>query len=45
MLDFSVGEKERELTRETFNKFSRGNESGVEWETRKHGYKSLGDFI
>lgn len=45
MLDFFVGEKERELIREIFNKFLRGNESGVEWEIRKYGYKSLGDFI
>lgn len=37
--------EKKELSRETLNKFLRGSEDRIEWETVKLGYKSLGDFV
>lgn len=40
-----VYNEKRELTRVTVNKYLSVSEGGVEWETIRHGYKSLSNFI
>lgn len=42
---FYSEKRKKELSRETLNKFLRGSEDRIEWETVKLGYKSLGDFV